>query len=1644
MKKLLLLLVSVLLFSLNLYSQVTLTAPNGGENLFIGSNDTIRWQAPSTTNVNVSYSTDGGVTWMLIASNVSSVIPSFIWTVPSTVSILCKVKIIDTLDDINFDESDGYFTITDKPQSALTLTYPNGGEIIYNGSQQNITWTSSNVGAVNIYFSPDNGVTWNSIVSNVPAFMGSYSSTVNSNSTNTALIRISDAIDAATFDECDRVFTILDTTKNIITISFPNGGENWQVGSNQFIAWTNTNMAGAVNIDYSIDNGTTWLSVATNLPSMYPTYMWTIPNTPSASCKIKVYDASDASVFDESDLPFTITASQTGGVVALYKFDGNAVDGTGNGHDGTVNGAMLVADRFSNPNSAYLFSGNSSIKVPHSPELNFNGQFTFAVWLNQAGNQNAFNCILGKDYTNEFGFGTWGSNCTLPTYPRLIIGNTETTTANLSPINCNTWTHLVVTFDDATDQVQFFVNGSLTETAMNTGAITPTTTDMGIGQDGKYMDQFYGSLDDIRIFNRVLSLSEIQAIYNDSGNQTQILKLEAPNGGELLVAGTTDTIHWSANYLTQVKLDYTTDYGATWTNIVGSLPSEYPSGYAWTVPNTSSTICKVRVTDINNPMMYDESDSVFTIQLFKSGEYIADANTILLDHFNGTTTSSILAYTQTGQSCGSALPSATPSSFFNPGMNELYQALTLNPPIDALQGSATYLKYPGGQLLSQANGTIEFWVRLSSYGKGLDLVTQTQYYGACYGWTFEMHLDSIGTLASSAWAAFSLNSGENKVPLGRWTHLAVSWGSTGAKLYIDGMLVGSDANRGMPADGYGGSLHITLGTGAGVSNTIDELRVSNIQRTEFNIIPQKYLSVVSPNGGENLLAGKIDTIRWTSSNATILNIEYSTDNGTSWISVYPAIPASVGSAPWLIPNTPSPNCKVRISDATNAALFDESDTTFNIVNDSLQIGLVAFYPFNNNTIDESGNGNNGTNNGATPAFDRFNNPNSALSFDGNTNFVLVPSSASLNVQNSITLSAWIKTDNPHIIQDVNPGSVLAKHETVQTRQYDLFFYSTSYDSLHFDLVDQRDNFTSDQYFFATTTPSVSYRNNQWHMVVGTYDYNTGFSQIYIDGVPTSARYLGQINLMQTNVPLTIGCYSEQNSNFRGFYQGIIDDIRIYDRSLSQQEISMLYYEKGYTPNSLTLTTPAGGEVFQANSLVPIEWSASNVYNFSLEYTSDNGASWSLICDTLTAASTGFLWYTPFIESDVVRVRISDKNNPATFDECDSNFTITNKITQVVPLYYSGWNMISFYVQPVSSLPRDVFPSPLVLQVKTELQSFDPALPEFLNTLKSINASQGYLVKTDSAEHSFPVIGTHFYPADGISYRAGWNLMSYYYSYGESVWNAFNPIMASVEEIKSLTGYFNPLGAPETNTLFTLEPGEAYWLKLKNNIDGYVLPSPLAIMPKKHQTIGQKLMVDLPWKLKGYTQSTVAIFTVTSDGKPVSAGTVVAAFVNNECRAISEVKLNSEGTAFATLVINGDKEEEASFKIFDAVKKEAFGSNLKMKTKPGTTIPGIQELPFTFVTGIEDPILPTTTTLMNAYPNPFNPETRIRYSLNKDQHVSLKIYDVLGKEVITLVDDTKNAGYYEVSFDASGLPSGIYFYRMQSGEYVSVKKILLLK
>jgi len=95
-------------------------------------------------------------------------------------------------------------------------------------------------------------------------------------------------------------------------------------------------------------------------------------------------------------------------------------------------------------------------------------------------------------------------------------------------------------------------------------------------------------------------------------------------------------------------------------------------------------------------------------------------------------------------------------------------------------------------------------------------------------------------------------------------------------------------------------------------------------------------------------------------------------------------------------------------------------------------------------------------------------------------------------------------------------------------------------------------------------------------------------------------------------------------------------------------------------------------------------------------------------------------------------------------------------------------------------------------------------------------------------------------------------------------------------------------------------------------------------------------------------------------------------------------------------------------------------------------------------GLENEIVPTVYGLEQNFPNPFNPITKIHYQLPKNNFVTLKIYDVLGNEIITLVNEIKAAGKYQSTFDANNLSSGIYFYKIQAGDFIDIKKMILMK
>jgi hypothetical protein len=120
-----------------------------------------------------------------------------------------------------------------------------------------------------------------------------------------------------------------------------------------------------------------------------------------------------------------------------------------------------------------------------------------------------------------------------------------------------------------------------------------------------------------------------------------------------------------------------------------------------------------------------------------------------------------------------------------------------------------------------------------------------------------------------------------------------------------------------------------------------------------------------------------------------------------------------------------------------------------------------------------------------------------------------------------------------------------------------------------------------------------------------------------------------------------------------------------------------------------------------------------------------------------------------------------------------------------------------------------------------------------------------------------------------------------------------------------------------------------------------------------------------------------------------------------------------------------------------------GTNLFAGTSGG----GVWRRPLSeMITSVEmlSTDLPTRFSLNQNYPNPFNPATRISFSLPSKSFTSLKVFDALGREVAVLLSDELPAGTYSEQWNAAGLPSGVYFYRLQTGSFVETKKLVLLR
>ena len=150
----------------------------------------------------------------------------------------------------------------------------------------------------------------------------------------------------------------------------------------------------------------------------------------------------------------------------------------------------------------------------------------------------------------------------------------------------------------------------------------------------------------------------------------------------------------------------------------------------------------------------------------------------------------------------------------------------------------------------------------------------------------------------------------------------------------------------------------------------------------------------------------------------------------------------------------------------------------------------------------------------------------------------------------------------------------------------------------------------------------------------------------------------------------------------------------------------------------------------------------------------------------------------------------------------------------------------------------------------------------------------------------------------------------------------------------------------------------------------------------------------------------------------------------------EIKIGFSDATDSTFTINNDMNNQVFNFNFDKEPVNlVFDPLTNIILKAGNTV---------LVSVEDDEQLPAEFSLEQNYPNPFNPSTKIKYSVPENGNVKLSVYNLVGEEVSVLVNESVDAGFYEVSFNASSLPSGTYFYRLQTSNSIQTKKMVLLK
>ncbi len=561
---------------------ITITAPNGGESLAYGDTSGVQWsQTGSIANVRIEYSTDNGSIWTELTASVANT-GNYSWQVPNVQTSLGLVRVTDVADSTVADTSDAVFSITGK---GVTLTKPNGGEIWVVESEEEITWSSyGDIVNVALEYSTDGGVNWTAISSSV-VNSGSYTWTVPEDTSSDGLVRISDASDSALFDVSDQSFTI---TKSALTITSPNGGEQWQAGTFQLITWNTTGVVPIVKTEYSADGGTNWQTIVAQTANTGSS-SWLVPDNVTQQALVRVTNTAGSLPFDISDAWFSILPEAA---LTLTSPNGGENLQSGSAHAITWTGPASIF----------------SIIIEFSPD----GGDSWQTIANDAANDGSYDWLVPVGETTN-------------AYIR-ISDAADGTPSDMSDAGFSILPAAAVSVISPNGGEQWLAGDAHDIIWNSSGTVGVLKIDYSLDAGTTWFNLVSETENNGTYAWTVPNVSSEQALVRitDSNNSavsdvsdtlftivTAGLTVVQPNGGDTLYAGSTFDVTWSSTgSVSDIKIEMSIN-GAAWELITAATPND--GSYLWEVPALNFTQVLLKISEADDGTPADVSDAVFTI-----------------------------------------------------------------------------------------------------------------------------------------------------------------------------------------------------------------------------------------------------------------------------------------------------------------------------------------------------------------------------------------------------------------------------------------------------------------------------------------------------------------------------------------------------------------------------------------------------------------------------------------------------------------------------------------------------------------------------------------------------------------------------------------------------------------------------------------------------------------------------------------------------------------------------------------------------------------------------------------------------------------------------------------------------------------------